>query len=263
LQENRAAQEAANNNNNMQLNPSNSSDPNAWISSHHHQEKLPPHTITLGLSLSRRHAKVGNKDTVTRQTAFDFNDLQDRSYKYVSSTDEYGWRAGGGESGGPPVIMSPNNNGGEGGDHSMNNNHTSSNGGLQSPLSQQPNNNKSEYYQEKIAAPDTVHIPIIQIPCRSEAEVDQVIHAREIFSSHTWPFYPKFCQSMAFRHRISWFDLVVSAMTTCLRMNGRIGVWNSCIISYTSTFMPWEPSGASDPFPLRWHAKSNGRLLNT
>jgi hypothetical protein len=191
MQQNRAAQEAASN---MQLDPS-SSDPNAWIAP---VEQLPPHTITLGISVSRRHATVGHKDTVTRQTAFDLNELQDRSYKYVSSTDEYGWRAGGGESGErppPPVTTSSSNN--NGADHTnasmMNDGSGNSAGGLQSPLSQQPNssnnNNKLEqqYYQEKIAAPDTVHIPIIQIPCRSEADVDQVIHALasgDIFIPH-------------------------------------------------------------------------------
>ena len=57
------------------------------------------HRISIGLSLSRRDDSVGHSDTVTRQTSFDFNELQDRAYKYVSSTDTSGWRAGGGESG--------------------------------------------------------------------------------------------------------------------------------------------------------------------
>jgi len=68
-------------------------------------DKEPPgkHRITIGLSLSRRHSTLGHPDTVTRQTAFDFNELQDRKYKYVSSTDSSGWRAGGGEKGGGGV----------------------------------------------------------------------------------------------------------------------------------------------------------------
>lgn len=56
-----------------------------------------PFTVTIGLSLSRHTPGVGHPDSVTRQTAFDFNQLQDREYKYVSSTDKHGWRAGGGE----------------------------------------------------------------------------------------------------------------------------------------------------------------------
>ena len=62
-----------------------------------------PFSVTIGLSLSRHSPQVGHADSVTRQTAFDFNELQDRGYKYVSSTDQHGWRAGGGE----PVIAKP------------------------------------------------------------------------------------------------------------------------------------------------------------
>ncbi|OEU08907.1 hypothetical protein FRACYDRAFT_196034, partial [Fragilariopsis cylindrus CCMP1102] len=99
------------------------------------------HTVTIGLSLSRRSSALGHPDTVTRQTAFDFNELQDREYKYVSSTDSSGWRAGGGERG---------------------DNH-------------------------KVAAPDTVHIPIIQIDCETPQAVDAIISALargEIFIPH-------------------------------------------------------------------------------
>lgn len=63
------------------------------------QKPFEKHRISIGLSLSRRDDSVGHPDTVTRQTSFDFNELQDRAYKYVSSTDASGWRAGGGESG--------------------------------------------------------------------------------------------------------------------------------------------------------------------
>lgn len=54
------------------------------------------HTITIGLCLSQR-SEVGHSSTITRQTAYDFNELQDREYNFVSSTDSRGWRAGGGE----------------------------------------------------------------------------------------------------------------------------------------------------------------------
>ena len=113
------------------------------------------HSITIGLSLSRRHSSVGHPDTVTRQTAFDFNELQDRQYKYVSSTDKYGWRAGGGERGGQSVPAEVGED--------------------------------AHISREREAAPDTVHIPIIQIDCQSNEQVDQVIHALasgEIFIPH-------------------------------------------------------------------------------
>jgi hypothetical protein len=59
------------------------------------------YSVSIGLCLSRRSSNQshGHPATITRQTAFDFNQLQDREYKYVSSTDAYGWRAGGGEDG--------------------------------------------------------------------------------------------------------------------------------------------------------------------
>eukprot|EP00521_Asterionellopsis_glacialis_P007294 CAMPEP_0195282548 /NCGR_PEP_ID=MMETSP0707-20130614/1364_1 /TAXON_ID=33640 /ORGANISM="Asterionellopsis glacialis, Strain CCMP134" /LENGTH=741 /DNA_ID=CAMNT_0040341523 /DNA_START=253 /DNA_END=2478 /DNA_ORIENTATION=- len=65
------------------------------------------HKITIGLALSRRHPTVGHPNTVTRQTAFDFNELQDREYKYVSSTDPSGWLAGGGEPGSAEKTAAP------------------------------------------------------------------------------------------------------------------------------------------------------------
>lgn len=99
-------------------------------------------TITIGLSLSRRHSVVGHPDTVTRQTAFDFNELQDRAYKFVSSTDCSGWRAGGGESG-----------------------KVANNDQVDSTI------------PHKVAAPDTVHIPIIQINCEDSFALDRIISA--------------------------------------------------------------------------------------
>jgi hypothetical protein len=120
-----------------------------------------PHAVTIGLSMSRRHAGVGNDATVTRQSAFDFNELQDRDYKYVSSTDATGWRAGGGEAGGPVVALEAQVSGDEG------------------------NNDAAQ--ESKMAAPDLVHIPIIHLDCPDAATVDQVINALasgEIFIPH-------------------------------------------------------------------------------
>ena len=62
-----------------------------------------PHTVTIGLCLTQR-SLVGHPDTITRQTAFDFNELQDREYNFVSNTDSSGWRAGGGEPSGSDKV---------------------------------------------------------------------------------------------------------------------------------------------------------------
>jgi hypothetical protein len=102
-------------------------------------------TLVIGLCLSRRDVALGHADTVTRQTAFDFNELQDRDYNFVSSTDSSGWLSGGGEKGG--------------GDDS----------------------------DPKIAAPDKVHIPIIQINAENSAVADEIISALargEVFIPH-------------------------------------------------------------------------------
>ena len=124
------------------------------------------HSVTIGLSLSRRNAAVGHADTVTRQTAFDFNELQDRQYKYVSSTDASGWMAGGGERGGTSIASTE-----EGGMVSQTN--------VTSMLTSQG--------QHKLAAPDTVHIPIIQIDAESPAAVNAIVTALargEVFIPH-------------------------------------------------------------------------------
>jgi hypothetical protein len=60
----------------------------------------------LGLSLSRK-SEEGHPDTVTRQTAFDLNEVQDRDYKYVLSTNDDGWLVGGGEPGPPKSYKLP------------------------------------------------------------------------------------------------------------------------------------------------------------
>eukprot|EP00934_Nitzschia_sp_Nitz4_P009069 Nitzschia sp. Nitz4//scaffold24_size164493//44140//46958//NITZ4_002316-RA/size164493-snap-gene-0.2-mRNA-1//1//CDS//3329544078//9059//frame0 len=127
------------------------------------------YTVTIGLSLSRR-SSTGHSDTVTRQTAFDFNELQDREYKYVSSTDPSGWRAGGGEAGGPPLSPLAEET-------------PAADGTIQvkplTPTTTGPNH--------KTAAPDTVHIPIIQIDAESPQAIDAIIAALargEIFIPH-------------------------------------------------------------------------------
>mmetsp|Transcript_35255 Transcript_35255/g.71410 ORF Transcript_35255/g.71410 Transcript_35255/m.71410 type:complete len:1096 (+) Transcript_35255:1-3288(+) len=122
------------------------------------------HTITIGLCLSRKHSAVGHPDTITRQTAFDFNELQDRNYKYVSSTDNSGWLAGGGESANGPMPDVSTSLSGDG---------VREKGafGEAVPL----DGAEKEALPTKIAAPDTVHIPILHIDCSSEKEIDQVI----------------------------------------------------------------------------------------
>jgi hypothetical protein len=125
--------------------------------------------VTIGLSLSRRHSTVGHADTVTRQTAFDFNELQDREYKYVSSTDSSGWRAGGGERGGAPTHPPP------------------------SPIASSPisfdhdGSGPPTPQTHKVAAPDIVHIPIIHIDAESPMAIDAIISALargEVFIPH-------------------------------------------------------------------------------
>mmetsp|Transcript_23299 Transcript_23299/g.27545 ORF Transcript_23299/g.27545 Transcript_23299/m.27545 type:complete len:313 (+) Transcript_23299:41-979(+) len=54
----------------------------------------------LGLSLTR-HSELGNPDSITHQTAFDLNEVLDRDYEYLASTNDDGWLAGGGEPGPP------------------------------------------------------------------------------------------------------------------------------------------------------------------
>ncbi|GKZ00296.1 hypothetical protein MPSEU_000982500 [Mayamaea pseudoterrestris] len=126
-----------------------------------------PHSVTIGLCLSRQSA-VGHSETVTRQTAFDFNELQDRSYKYVSSTDKHGWRAGGGEQGGSSTALSDENK----------------------DLNASPPNKPASPTTPsaaKVPTIDQVHIPIIHIDCPNEAAVSKVIQALasgDIFIPH-------------------------------------------------------------------------------
>jgi hypothetical protein len=139
-----------------------------------------PHAVTIGLSLSRRSlemsAGVGNDKTVTRQTAFDFDELQDRAYKYVSSTDATGWRAAGGERGGPSTFATSTANAS---DNSLDTPGTGTGGDVA--------NAAANAAAEKQPRPDTVHIPIIHLDCPDAATVDQVIAALasgEIFIPH-------------------------------------------------------------------------------
>jgi hypothetical protein len=55
-----------------------------------------PHTVTIGVALSRQSPQ-GHAGTITRQTTYDWNQVQDRAMKYVSATSSSGWRGGGGE----------------------------------------------------------------------------------------------------------------------------------------------------------------------
>lgn len=52
----------------------------------------------IGLSLSRFNETPNcHSLTETRQSAFDFNEVQDRRYEFVGSTGDDGWLVGGGE----------------------------------------------------------------------------------------------------------------------------------------------------------------------
>jgi len=76
----------------------------------------PSGLIFLGLSLSRNSlelatpagfAPTSNNASVSRQTEFDFNLLQDRNYDYLCSTNDDGWLVGGGEGDGSYPGSSP------------------------------------------------------------------------------------------------------------------------------------------------------------
>ena len=137
------------------------------------------HSLVIGLCLSRRHATLGHPDTVTRQTAFDFNELQDRNYKYVSSTDHSGWLAGGGERGDPNGVK-------ENVGATLEFERSESIATSKSEDSEGPNS-KNFGGRNKTAAPDKVHIPIIQIDADSAATVDAIISALargEVFIPH-------------------------------------------------------------------------------
>jgi len=54
----------------------------------------------LGLSLTRA-SEYGHPESQTHQTAFDWNEVLDRDYQYLFSTNDDGWLVGGGEPGPP------------------------------------------------------------------------------------------------------------------------------------------------------------------
>jgi len=56
----------------------------------------------LGLSLTR-NSPQGHPDSLTHQTSFDLNEVLDRDYEFVASTNDDGWLVGGGEPG-PPLT---------------------------------------------------------------------------------------------------------------------------------------------------------------
>lgn len=57
----------------------------------------------LGLSLARR-SEVGHPESATHQVAFDLNDVLDRDYEFIFSTNDDGWLVGGGEPGPPETY---------------------------------------------------------------------------------------------------------------------------------------------------------------
>jgi hypothetical protein len=53
----------------------------------------------IGLNLSPNHvdtAAMSHPDSISRQTQFDFNAIQDRDYTHFNQTDDAGWLCGGG-----------------------------------------------------------------------------------------------------------------------------------------------------------------------
>lgn len=60
----------------------------------------------MGLSLARK-SNDGHPDSKTHQTAFDFNELCDRDYQHVFSSNDDGWLVGGGEPGPPTSYKLP------------------------------------------------------------------------------------------------------------------------------------------------------------
>lgn len=60
----------------------------------------------LGLSLSRK-SEQGHPNSETNQTAFDLNEVIDRKYEYLFSTNDDGWLVGGGEPGPPKSYKLP------------------------------------------------------------------------------------------------------------------------------------------------------------
>lgn len=64
------------------------------------RESLVDGLAFIGLSLARK-SEQGHMGSQTHQTAFDLNEVIDRDYKYIFSTNDDGWLVGGGEPGPP------------------------------------------------------------------------------------------------------------------------------------------------------------------
>ena len=58
----------------------------------------------VGLSLTRKADDFGNSGSITHQEAFDLNEVLDRDYEYMFSTNDDGWLVGGGEPGPPKAY---------------------------------------------------------------------------------------------------------------------------------------------------------------
>jgi len=56
---------------------------------------------------SKDGQKLGHPDSYTHQTAFDLNQVIDRDYEFLQSTDDNGWLVGGGEAGPPTSYKLP------------------------------------------------------------------------------------------------------------------------------------------------------------
>ena len=60
------------------------------------QTSLKPATFApVLLDPPLRTSPLGHPDSITHQTVFDLNEVIDREYKYIFSTDDNGWLVGG------------------------------------------------------------------------------------------------------------------------------------------------------------------------
>ena len=77
-------------------------------SQHHVIPGAPWGLVFFGMSMSRQHPEVltSNLNSVTHQTKFDFNRLQDRGNQYLCKSNDDGWLTGGGN--GQSSFMLPN-----------------------------------------------------------------------------------------------------------------------------------------------------------
>lgn len=63
----------------------------------------------IGLNLSRNHSEeeYAHPESISRQTQFNFNLIQDRKYDYFCATNDDGWLVGGGENGDSIKLRNP------------------------------------------------------------------------------------------------------------------------------------------------------------